>query len=251
MQRRRIALTIPAAVLLISACGLFAGPDVSTTDARISVQFHAPTRTLQPGRHPLNLGSGSRDGFLFIPDAGSTTASIPLIVLLHGASGSAANWNGLLATADALDFAILAPDSRAQTWDYRTGGFGPDIRFIEDALAFAIDRVNIDPARMALGGFSDGATYGLSIGLNNGDLFKRLIGFSPSVPLELEARGKPPIFIAHGTFDNVLPVEDTRDITVPRLRGDGYVVKYEEFAGGHTVVTTVAQHAFDWWLLGQ
>jgi predicted esterase len=40
--------------------------------------------------------------------------------------------------------------------------------------------VAIDPARVAIGGFSDGATYALSLGLINGDLFKRV---APSHPL--------------------------------------------------------------------
>jgi 4-alpha-glucanotransferase len=36
-----------------------------------------------------------------------------------------------------LGCAVLAPDSRGATWDAVTGAFGPDVRFLERALAVA------------------------------------------------------------------------------------------------------------------
>jgi len=49
-----------------------------------------------------------------------------------------------------------------------------------------------DPARVTLGGFSDGATYALSIGLANGDLFPQVIGCSPG----FIAQAPPPAIAA-------------------------------------------------------
>ncbi|MGZ4788523.1 MAG: hypothetical protein ACXVZX_08375 [Terriglobales bacterium] len=37
----------------------------------------------------------------------------------------------------------------------------------------------MDPARIAIGGFSDGASYALTIGITNGRLFTHIVAFSP------------------------------------------------------------------------
>jgi len=63
---------------------------------------------------------------------------------------------------------VLSVDSRAASWDLRYGAFGPDVELIDRALAHAFERCNVDPARVAIGGFSDGASYALSLGLTNG-----------------------------------------------------------------------------------
>jgi hypothetical protein len=74
---------------------------------------------------------------------------------------------------------MLFVDSRGQTWDGIRGGFGPDVDFLDGALEKVFGMVAVDPTRLALGGFSDGATYALSLGLVNGDLFPRIVAFSP------------------------------------------------------------------------
>src|SRR5207247_1244714 len=93
---------------------------------------------------------------------------LPLLVLLHGAGGSGA---GVLrrvgAAADQAGVAVLAPDSRDSTWDGIRSGFGPDVAFIDRALARVFDVVAVDRDRIAVGGFSDGATYALALGLVN------------------------------------------------------------------------------------
>ena len=68
---------------------------------------------------------------------------------------------------------VLAPDSRGTTWDAIREGFGDDVTFIDRALEHVFARVSIDPARVTVGGFSDGASYALSLGLANGDVFPR------------------------------------------------------------------------------
>src|SRR5258708_175939 len=80
------------------------------------------TTSAKSGR--LGLESG-RDAILQLP--ASTASPLPLLVLLHGASGGA---EGILrrvgAAADEAGVVVLAPDSRDGTWDAIRGGFGPD-----------------------------------------------------------------------------------------------------------------------------
>jgi len=203
-----------------------------------------------PGLQPLGLSSSGRDGFLYVPPTYRPSQAAPFVVLLHGAGRSSSEWSNapLSALFDDDGIIVLGPDSRDATWDLAFGDFGPDVQFIDRALGFVFDRCRIDPARMALGGFSDGASYALSLGVSNGDLFRSLMGFSPGYFLPAPAVGKPRIFLSHGDADPVLPVAFTRDTLQPELKRAGYDVTYVEFSGGHTVTFDVGQQAMRWFV---
>jgi len=106
--------------------------------------------------------------------------------------------------------------------------------------------VALDTRRLAITGFSDGASYGLSLGLTNGDLFTHLIAFSPGFMAPTTRRGKPPVFVSHGTRDRVLPIERCSRRIVPQLDRAGYRVRYREFDGPHTVPASIAREALHW-----
>ena len=147
-----------------------------------------PTAT---GAQPIGLDSG-RDGVIYLPPG--LTGPAPLFVLLHGATGSAAGITGrteAFALADELKMVILAPDSRERTWDAIRGKFGPDVAFLDKALAKVFETVPIDRKRVAVGGFSDGASYAISLGLQNGDLFTHVAAFSPGFFVGNQRRGRP------------------------------------------------------------
>ena len=52
-----------------------------------------------------------------------------------------------------------------------------------------------------------GASYALSVGLTNGDLFSDILAFSPGFMAPAVRHGAPNIFISHGTQDTVLPID--------------------------------------------
>ena len=97
--------------------------------------------------------------------------------------------------------------------------------------------LDFDAKRVGIGGFSDGASYALSLGLANGDLFSRIFAFSPGFIREATPVGKPVIDVFHGTRDRILPIDATSRRIVPRLRRQGYDVTYVEFDGPHTVLS--------------
>jgi phospholipase/carboxylesterase len=199
-----------------------------------------------PGQHALNLGKG-RDGFVYVPKGYKHGVPASLMVVLHGA-GQTSAWASLFfPLADEFDVILLAPDSRDErTWDMVLGGFGPDVDFIVSALTHARRHVTIDPSRRTLAGFSDGASYALSLGIGMGDVFHHVIAFSPGIMQPEKTRGKPPIFISHGTNDGVLPIGVTSRVFVPRLQKLGYAVTYREFDGRHAVPDAIAREAFEW-----
>ena len=211
------------------------------TDGRLSVRPRPGGKTTASGTHRLGLGA-TRDATLQIP-RNAASAALPLSVLLHGAGGSS---DGILrrlgAAADEAGVAVLAPDSRDESsWDAIGGDLGPDVVFLNRALQRVFQTVAIDPARVSVGGFSDGATYALTLGLINGDLFRRIVAFSPGFIVQRVRHGQPKVFISHGKGDEILPIDRCSRRIVPALQKAGYDVTFREFDGGHTVPGEIAR----------
>lgn len=220
--------------------------------SRITARPATPSGPCTPGLRPLGLG-GERDGVLFVPAAAGEAKPLPLVVLLHGAGGSGQRVIGVMqAQAEREGLLLLAPDSRQVTWDGIRGRLlGPDVAFLNSALERVFAQCAVDRARLALAGFSDGASYALMLGRANGDLFTHLIAFSPGVMWPGDQRGKPRIFVSHGTRDQVLRIEDSSRVFVQELQRDGYRVRYREFKGPHTVPEEVVEEAVTWFAGGK
>jgi phospholipase/carboxylesterase len=168
-----------------------------------------------------------------------------LVLGLHGAGSTPDEPMALLRPhADRAGLILLAPKSKGPTWDVSQGGFGPDVAAIDDLLEQVFSEYEVDD--VAVGGFSDGASYALSLGLTNGDLFRSVIGFSPGFIAFGQQNGTPRLFISHGTRDSILPIGRTSRRGVPQLRAAGYSVKYREFEGDHEVPPRIAREAIDW-----
>jgi acetyl esterase/lipase len=192
-------------------------------------------RAAGTGLRRLGLGSG-RDGLLYVPPGHDATEETPLALTLHGAGGDArSGLSHLVGLADEFGLVLLAPESRGRTWDVLVGGFGPDVEFIDRALGQTFDRLN--GGRRAPG---DNGLLGRGLlrplpRPNQRDLFTHAIAFSPGFAAPADRRGKPPVFVSHGTRDRVLPIERCSRRIVPQLEREGYEVSYREFNGPHTV----------------
>ena len=217
-------------------------------DPRLTARPRRPTLTPESGATRLGPEL-DRGAILYVPESYSPDASAPLVVALHGGGGNATRWTGWYDVCEARGMILLAPDSRARTWDGVNGDFGPDVRFLDSALRYVFARCAIDGERLALTGFSDGASYALSLGPSNGDLFTHLIAFSPgfSDPTE-PIVGRPKVFVSHGAQDRVLPVAGSRGGIAPMFEMDGYDIRYEEFTGGHEMPGSIVTQALDWFL---
>ena len=201
---------------------------------------------VRTGLEPLGLGR-ERDGLVYVPPGYDAARPAPLALMLHGAGGDARGAvSPFLGLADEAGLVLLAPESRGRTWDVLVGGYGPDVEFIDRALERTFERLAVDARTLGIAGFSDGASYALSLGLTNGDLFTHVIAFSPGFSAPAERRGEPPVFVSHGTGDEVLPIGRTSRRIVPRLERMGYEVLYREFDGPHAVPEPVAREALAW-----
>jgi phospholipase/carboxylesterase len=218
-------------------------------DGRITARPHGPAKSsadLPPGK-PINLGlDRERDAILYAPKS-PTNAPLPLLMFLHGATQSADDMAWYLDSApDETGVAILAPNARATTWDAITDSFGPDVQFLNRALERVFEMVNVDASRLAIGGFSDGATYAISLGLINGDIFQRVLGCSPGFVIDGIARGKPSFFISHGTQDNILPIDRCGRQVANALKDRAYEVTFREFNGRHEIPGDVMREGLRW-----
>jgi predicted esterase len=215
----------------------------------VALHLAAKDKAVIPGLHALQLDK-KRDALLYVPPSYTPDEPAPLAIMLHGAGGDAQHGMSLLQpVADAAGLMLLAPFSRRGTWDIISEErFGPDVLFINQALEQVMQRFHIDTGKLALGGFSDGASYALSLGLINGDLFTHILAFSPGFYYAPGASGKPEVYISHGVHDRVLPVNPCSRRIVPKLKKGGYEVLYHEFDGEHVLPDFVQREATDWFL---
>jgi phospholipase/carboxylesterase len=198
------------------------------------------------GVRPLGLAA-ARDGYLYVPTGYRAGRPAPLAVVLHGAGEDARDGLAQLrAQADEAGLILLSPASREYTWDLVVGRYGPDVAAIDSALEQTFSRYAVDPARVAVAGYSDGASYALSLGVANGDLFTHIMAFSPGFMAPAVQTGSPRIFVSHGTRDRWLPIERCSRRIVPQLERAGYEVRYREFEGGHVVPPEIGREATAW-----
>jgi len=169
------------------------------------------------------------------------------MIMLHGAGQNAEDMFYYLGSSpNEAGVALLVPHSRESTWDAIGGNFGPDVLFLNHALERVFEIAEIDSTRLTIGGFSDGASYALSLGLINGDLFPRVVAFSAGFVVEGIPHGKPSIFISHGINDRILPIDSCGRRIVADLKNRGYDITFREFTGGHEIPESVSKEALSW-----
>lgn len=234
-------------VASVGACGdgadgqKAAGP----RDGRLAFRPGTPVETTGGvGRIEVQGAVGAEPAAVYVPSS-AAGARMQLLLVLHGAGGKAERAVNLLRPfADEHRLLLVAPQSLLGTWDVIADRYGADVRNIDTLLRRVSSSYPVDG--YAISGFSDGASYALSLGLDNGDIFDAVIAFSPGFTSVNSARGRPRIFVSHGIQDDVLPIERCSRRIVPALRDDGYDVTYVEFPGGHLVPTQVKRRAVDW-----
>jgi len=189
------------------------------TEGRLRARPVQATGSAPVGLQPLMLGA-ARDSYLYVPATYCADRPVPLVLLLHGAGGHARQGLDLLRSlADAAGLLLLAPASRDRTWDLLVDRrYGPDAAMIDRALEQTFSRYAIDPLRLAIGGFSDGASYALSLGITNGDLFTHVLAFSPGFMAPAGRTGSPRIFASHGVRGVEKPYEKSGMIEAPLSR---------------------------------
>ncbi len=213
-------------------------------DGRLTARPYPGVTTTPADRILVSVESGPSkgDAILQLPKLENRAASLPLLVMLHGATQNAEDMFWYLGSAhEEARVAVLAPNSSDTTWDAIGGSFGGDVTYLNRVLEATFKLASIDPAHVAIGGFSDGASYALSLGLINGDFFKSVVAFSPGFVIDGPPQSKPRIFISHGTNDHILPIDRCGRRIASSMKARGYDVTFREFDGDHEIPADVAR----------
>jgi phospholipase/carboxylesterase len=153
--------------------------------------------------------------------------------------------------------------ARMRAW-YDVAGFDrsaaedePGIRESAQAIRALVEREKqrgICAERIVLAGFSQGGAMALHTALREPERLAGVIALSSYLPLadRLERERHPanaavPLFMAHGTWDNVVPLalaERTRD----GLLGHGYEVEWHAYPIPHSVCAEELDALRDWLL---
>ena len=226
---------------------VFAIPLTPTHAATPALTAHTPATPLATSDTRTGVLTLAGGAYAYLPK-GLTGAPVPVLVVFHGAGGRAQDiLDSYRADADANHFILVLPQSLGPTWDMivdlksRLGvemnvepRYGRDLKALDAAMADLFARVAVDPARVGIMGFSDGATYAVSVGTANPQLFHTVIAYSPGPAFPTKFDITQRIFISHAEEDPVLPYSTTRGM-VARMRVKHMPLEFESFHGGHEV----------------
>lgn len=241
-SRRQFLQTGSLMVLATNTPELFA----ANSGGRLAVRHKQPSEDIVPGEHVLDDNNGRR-AILYVPPGYNPANAAPFMLMLHGARGNGERMlESQRAAADEHGVILLCPSTRSGTWDAIRGDFAHDLEKLDTLLGAVFERCNIDPARIASGGFSDGASYALSLGLINGDFFTHIIAHSPGFIISDVRQGKPALYVSHGRQDEVLPFDRCGAAIVAKLEKEGYAPRFDVFDGGHTASPELRSAALAW-----
>jgi len=200
------------------------------------------------------------------PDNYEAGRSYPMIVCLHGRGADMRDLAGLAPAIDQTGYLYVCPNApvtisigpgyTGRAW-YEPAA-NPSPTAIEQALV-ALDgairdvfaQYQMAAAQAILLGFSQGGAMTYRYGLLRPEMFAGLVILSgalrhPEALLpHLPAARDQPIFIAHGTYDQVVPVELSRD-AVDFLKAQGYQPLYHEYPMGHEINLEVVNDLIPW-----
>jgi predicted esterase len=253
MARFPFSTLVLAALVAVTMCvpAVAAGPALKT-----------PPPVTAPSNPEKRSGVLSLSGgaFAYLPK-GMDGTKRPLIVYFIGARGEPNDvLNAYRNHADREGFILLIPVPKAASWDLIedlqrrfgiemnvTPRYGKDIRALDQSLADLFSRVAVDQDKIAVMGFSNGATYALSVGTANPQLFRTVIALSPGPAFPTVFDQGQRVFVSHGESDEVLPYSYTRSI-VARMRVKKMQVEFVPFKGRHEIPADVRIRALEYFL---
>jgi phospholipase/carboxylesterase len=191
----------------------------------------------------------------------------PLLVLLHGLGGDESN---LIPLAAHLDPRFLVVSVRAPrphhpgyawfrlTWR-AAGDVEPDATQARESLAGLVRWIGAAPARLGadrrqvfLLGFSQGAMMSFGVLRAAPERLAGVVALSGHFDEDLfdevaaeDAVARVPLFVAHGTDDEVLPIASgraIRDFFTPRVRD----FRYREYAIAHAIGPDELRDVAEW-----
>lgn len=188
---------------------------------------------------------------LEVPSNRPDTDAMPMVVLIHGRGADAndlADLAPLLDTPDGARFVLPNAPKPFEAYPGMTFGWTwfegwppskSSVTASRELLLKFLDEITAryPTSSLIVSGFSQGGMMSLEAGLRretNGIVVMSGGLFEADLP-DLRAAAKVPILIAHGTVDEVVPVNYARRARMI-LEDAGFAVEHHEYPMGHQVV---------------
>ena len=170
---------------------------------------------------------------------------------------------GLEALADEKKFVVAFPGGAHGSWNAgaccgraRDGDLD-DVAFLDEVIASVRDRVLVDPSRIGLTGFSNGAMMALRYGCERSTVVSAVAVVAGPLAAPCAPASPVAVMEVHGRRDHVVPLAGGRNPQLRALfppvessldpfRDVGSRVRVEVIGGGHGWPTGAARHVWDW-----
>ncbi|MCF7826613.1 MAG: dienelactone hydrolase family protein [Candidatus Marinimicrobia bacterium] len=207
------------------------------------------------------------------PQDYDASKSYPLLIGMHGMGGNA---EGFVSQYDLLEnpqVIFVAPEGQyplsmhvgpqwhRRSWSLTAVGkkaWQSSDKMVCDYVLNTIKKVSAEykVSDVYLMGFSQGAVYAYTIGLQNPEAIKGVIGFSGYLmdteagqsiltQQDIETGKNLRLYIAHGIDDAAIKVETARQLKA-MFEAQGYDLTYTEFEGHHGVKADIFNDAVKW-----
>jgi len=208
-----------------------------------------------------------------LPENYDPKKSYPLLVGMHGMGGNADGFISIYDNLEKPQIIYVTPEGQyplsnniGPNWHTRSWGItGAEKQYVKQADPLIADYILNTISQVALDhnisdtylmGFSQGAVYAYTIGLQNSDQIKGVIGFSGYLmdvgselsilsQSDLEQGKDLRLYIAHGIDDAAISIEEARKLKT-FLEDQGFDLTYQEFKGRHGVKIDIFNDAVKW-----
>jgi phospholipase/carboxylesterase len=246
---RGLEALYPLAGILPPVNRLFLDPSLRADEPLQHALLRAPARD---DTGVMHFGEAERGGYwLYVPETYTPDRAWPLVMALHGGSGTGRlflwSW---LRDARSRGAILAAPTSIGSTWALM--GDDPDTPNLARMLGIIRSRWNVDSGRLLLTGMSDGGTFTYVSGLSAESPFTHLAPVSAAFhPLlvqmaDAERMQGLPIHITHGALDWMFPVELARHAQMALARAGANVTYRELDDLSHTYPREINATLLDW-----
>jgi phospholipase/carboxylesterase len=199
------------------------------------------------------------------PNGYNPGASYPMVVLLHGFGSHMGDLVRLAPLIDAEHYVYACPNApiamdlggfAGYAWAPLDGNGARQAQaHAEDLLRTFCHEVfasyNPPGGQAVIAGFSQGGMMAYRTGLTEPEAFRGVAALSSRIPDPHDLRGRLPekrdqaVFVAHGTMDTLLPIEDGRR-SLEFLTTEGYKATYREYPMGHEITPSVLDDLTAW-----
>jgi len=178
------------------------------------------------------LGADGHDFEPIVPEL-HLPAELPLRFVFPHAPVRPVTINGGMEMRAWYDIVSLDAEGRADA-----AGVHASTAILEELIAREKER-GIDAGKIVIAGFSMGGAVAINTALHTEEKLAGMLALSTYLPLTGEVEGSRgnrdlPVFMAHGTFDPMLPMQ-WGQVSAERLKEAGFTVEWHDYPMAHAV----------------